>query len=286
MDALRQICSCPSPTPSRLSGIQEILGRDILNYGNAVERLLKPDASANEIALFGCFAARKLLEAGCVALLARFDPSRLLILREFQIKGKYALTSRHQASIDWSGDVVSEGRASWADTTSPSKFVRSLLGGHLAEVVWHEAISKFAQPEDPTLDTGGSAWLEELLTQHQTRAARRAQGKQKSQDARGTPGPTAQPEPAHDSVEAELLASFRTNAQQNFSTLSKGVHLEFVVDQSAILDVPTVQATMRRTVKLLTQLAYISHFADCGYSALPIRDALPLVRQIEDEIEQ
>ncbi|MGB9107285.1 MAG: hypothetical protein WCC39_01225, partial [Telluria sp.] len=121
------------------------------------------------VSLYGCFAARKLLEAGCVAVLSRLDPARLLILREFQLRGRYALDERHPASIDWASDIISEKKAGWIEGISPDRFIRSLLGGHLAEVTWVPAIESLSKLSSQQVPLGDSAWINELLEQYEQR---------------------------------------------------------------------------------------------------------------------
>lgn len=278
MDALRELCGC-EPTMTRIGSVQHILGKDVVRYGTAVAQMMRPEADEAVTLLYGCFAARKLLEAGCVSVLCRLDPARLLILREFQIRGRYALDERHAASIDWKTDIASEKKAGWTDATSPDKFIRSLLGGHLAEVTWVHAIQSLAALSDRVPDLSQSRWIDELVSQYEER---------RSADAgAGGAEPTTQEASRGPGVSAELgiLASFRTTAQQAFSTLSKGVHLEFVVDQDAIFDVVTIRQSMRQAVKVLTQLAFVSHLTDCAFSALQPERALTLATEIEAEIE-
>lgn len=277
MEALRELCSC-TPSATRIGTVQTILGKDVVRYGEAVAGMMTPSADQDLVQLYGCFAARKLLEAGCISVLCRLDPARLLILREFQLKGGYPLGERHSASIDWKGDVISEKKAAWTESVSPDKFVRSLLGGHLAEVTWAHAIQCLSMHADTIPNLGQSKWINDLLNQYETRRTaqvRRANGNG-TVDANGM------------SPEAELgvLAGFRMTAQQVFSTLSKGVHLEFVVDHAALFDLVTVRQSMLQAVKVLTQIAFTSHFIDSAFATLDPGTAFDLVIAIEAEMER
>lgn len=273
MEPLRELCGC-APTKTRIGSVQEILGKDIVRYGSAVSRMMDPEADLEAVSLYGCFAARKLLEAGCISVLGRLDPSRLLILREYQIKGRYALDERHAASIDWKADVISEKSATWVQAVAPDKFVRALLGGHLAEVTWVHAIENLATLSDLIPDLSTSMWINDLVDQYETRRAQKT-GSEQKQDT----GTASQ-------AELGILATFRSLAQKSFSTLSKGVHLEFVVDQDAVLDVVTIRQSMAQAVKVLTQIAFASHLTDSAFSVLQVADAFKLVTAIEAEIER
>jgi hypothetical protein len=273
MDELKELCLCSHGAVSRIDVIWGILGKDIARYGRAVATMLRPGADGDQTRLYGCFAARKLLEAGCIGILGRIDPSRLLILREYQIRSDYAFGERHPAALDWRTDVVSAEKAKWSEGVAPSKFVRSLLGGHLGEVYWLDAIRSIgnvaSQVNADALDR--ATWVVEILDHHD-RAAREAA-------AQAGADPTAAV------VELAVLNTIRTRTQQTFSKLSKGVHLEFVVDQDAIFDNETIKATMRDAVKVLTQIAFFSHLIDSAHSALDLTVALNLAASVEAGIE-
>jgi len=267
MNALRQLCGCGTETTTRLNSIQAILGSELERYGSEVASMLAPEADLKYISLYGCFAARKMLEAGCFALLSRIDPTRLLILREFQIRGRYELDDRHSASLDWQNDVVSEKKAGWNDPLPADKFMRSLLGGHMAEVTWLAAVDALVNKPYAELAFERSKWISEIIGQYESRRV----------------DPGKEQVPLH--AELGVLAGFRTLARQTFSTLSKGVHLEFVVDQQTLFDAPTILQTMKSATKVLTQMAFVSHFIDCAFSQLPLADSIEFAIAIEKEIE-
>lgn len=269
MKALRELCGASPANDSRLASIQNILGRDIERYGDAVAEMLAPNADQKNISLYGCFAARKLLELGCVAILSRLDPARLLILREFQLRGKYPLDERHAAAIDWFTDVISEKKPGWSDALPSDKFVRALLGGHMAEIAWVfaiEALLHLPDFEDPKQE---SEWVNEIVSMYDARVAATVVGN---------------PAVVHSAPELAVLATFRTSAKQIFSTLSKGVHLEFVIDQEKVFDIPTILESMSLATKTLTQIAFVSNLMELSSSVINSKDAIELVKLIEKEV--
>ncbi len=267
MEAMRTLCGSQGDA-SRLGSVRSILGLEIERYGNEIVRML---AAGDEtaISLYGCFATRKMLEAGCTALLSSIDPLRLLVLREFQVKGVYELGERHPASIDWRNDIVSGDGAQWNKAVPPDKFVRALLGGHVGEVAWTHAIALL-----PTLSpevVARASWIEDLVSTFESRVANRAE---RETDAQGSAEAAA----------LGILSSLRQAAQQLFSALSKGVHLEFIVSQTALFDIPTVTETMRNATKTLAQLAFLSHLIDCRSGSMEMLAAADLVATIEGEM--
>lgn len=278
MKALRDLCGASPSGSSTLANVQNIIGRDIERYGVAVAAMLKPNADPQLISLYGCFAARKLLELGCIAVLSRLDPARLLILREFQLKGKYQLDERHSAAIDWSADVISEKKPGWSDAVPSDKFVRSLLGGHMAEVTWISAIESLLTLPNTEPGEEESIWINELITQYEARVAAA------TADEAGQ-NPPAQHQRQPNTPELAVLSAFRTVAKQTFSTLSKGVHLEFVIDQATVFDTPTILQSMRMATKILTQIAFVSNLTDIAVSVVSLSDAIKMVKSIEKEME-
>ena len=277
MQQLRELCVGNVDPQTRVGSIQNILGTEIERYGSAVVAMFDSNANADVISLYGCFAARKLLEAGCFALIARLDPARLLILREFQLRGRYALDERHSASLDWAVDVISEKKPGWNDAVSADKFLRSLLGGHMAEVTWAPAIERLANSASSG-DLDRSVWVTEFLGQYDER--RNVAGGA-NVDAIRSENSTL----AHFQAELAVLATFRTVAKQTFSTLSKGVHLEFVVEQHTVFDVPTILASMRQALKVTSQMAFVSHFMESALSILNQERAIDLIETIERKVE-
>lgn len=280
MKALRDLCGGSPTNTTKLASIQNILGREIERYGEAVCAMLQEGAENDVISLYGCFAARKMLEAGCVAILSRLDPPRVLILREFQLRGKYALNERHPAAIDWASDIVSEKRAAWGESLPPDKFVRSLLGGHLAEAAWIPAIESMVKLPSQQVPLGDSEWINSIIEQYESRKAGAAEV--------AAPKKDNGQEDAKNPVEVELgiLSAFRTTARHSFSILSKGVHLEFVVEQEARFDIPTVLESMKQATKVLTQIAFVSNLIETAFTALDPVNALELVCEIERRIER
>ena len=277
MKELRTLCGCDVKSHgTRLSSIQRILGTDIERYGNAVLKMKYKEKERDALQLDGWFAGRKMLEAGCVSLLANIDPTRLLVLREFQLKGKYELGERHPASVDWKNDIISPKAPAWTETVGPDKFVRSLLGGHMAEVAWTGAISGLEKLPEKIAEN--SKWIEELVKQF---VSRRNDNLTMAAEKNANPDLVE----VGNTTEISMLSAFRTTAQQIFSTLSKGVHLEFIVDQSTLFDAETIVIELKKVTKFLSQMAFTSHLMDCSFGKIDISEAGQLVLKIEREID-
>lgn len=280
MKQLRQLCCGTTSSSGRLNDVLNILGNVIARYGDKALSIVK-DGTGEDKTMYGSFVARKLLESASCAILARMDPPRFLILQEYQQRAgsNYKAHERHPASIQWSGDIIPERAANavWSNESAPDKFVRALLGGHLAEVAWPMAIDLFARD---TVDKSKSQWIEEVSrtyegklqqadakSSHESDVSRESENSAKSQSS---------------SVGTLVLDVFRNRFQENFSALSKGVHLEFVVDETVVLDPETVVVHMLAAIKLVSQLGFLSSYMDSVFTKTESNDAFELILNVEE----
>ncbi len=273
----------------QLNRVLSILGDVIDRYGEKTQSIAK-NGSDDEKSMYGSFVARKLLESASSAILARMDPARFLILQEYQQRAGvgYRAHERHPASIAWSGDIIPEKAANavWSNEADPDKFVRALLGGHLAEVYWTKAIESFSQDVS---DRSKGFWIEELSSLYEQKlqeAEAKLAGAKKVQ-AESTPIEKQSPlVNSNGTVATSVLGVFRGKAQGCYSALSKGVHLEFVVDETVLLDPETVVVHMLDAVKLVSQLGYLSNYMDSVYTRIEPKTAAELLLNVEESLER
>jgi len=57
-----------------------------------------------------------------------------------------------------------------------------------------------------------------------------------------------------------IVDSFKNEANRLYSSLSKGIHQEFVVPISINYDPPTVKEILTETIALVTKMALVSHY--------------------------
>ena len=280
MEQLRRLCCGATTTSGRLNDVLTILGNVITRYGDKALSIVK-EGSNDDKSMYGSFVARKLLESASCAILARMDPSRFLILQEYQQRAgaNYKAHERHPASIQWCGDIIPEKAANalWNNESAPDKFVRALLGGHLAEIAWPLAIDCFARD---TLDKSKSQWIEELSGVYEEKF------QQANAKSSNEPDESKESENRAKSSNSQagilVLDIFRHRFQDTFSALSKGVHLEFVVDETVVLDPETVVVHMLTAVKLVSQLGFLSSYMDSVFTKIAPNDAFELILNVEE----
>jgi len=280
MEQLRRLCCGTTSTSGRLNDVLNILGNVIARYSDKALSIVK-DGTDEDKTMYGSFVARKLLESAACAILARMDPPRFLILQEYQQRAgsNYKAHERHPASIQWCGDIIPEKAANtlWSNELAPDKFIRALLGGHLAEATWPMAIDLFARD---TVDKSKSQWVEEVS---RTYEGKLQQANAKSAHVFGISRESdSSAKSPSSSVGTLVLDVFRNRFQDNFSELSKGVHLEFVVDETVVLDPETVVEHMLAAVKLVSQLGFLSSYLDSLFAKSESNDAFELILNVEE----
>lgn len=147
----------------------------------------------------------------------------------------------------------------------------------MAEVTWISAIESLLELPGDGDGSAEAKWIDELVEQYEARIAADAA------TAASKPASSVSVAQMHSS-ELAVLAAFRTGAKQAFSTLSKGVHLEFVIDQESVFDIPTILESMKLATKVVTQIAFVSHLSEIAISRIPAIDAMRLVNSIEKEV--
>lgn len=233
MELLRELCCGWERRDGRVAEMLKNLGDIIHAYGEEFKKTFI-STDENQKKLYGFFVSRKLLEAAYASFLLRFDPVRFLILRNYQMKAGYSHSERHMASIDWSKDFVPTEKVQIEKEVSSKDFVRALLGGHLGDSIWSQSISaidkKYSTGPCPQYITDIiSPWYDDNSDLKKTEV---------------------------------ILNIYRQESQSIFSSLSKGVHLEFIVKEDTKLDPVTIDETMTRAITLIMRVGFILSFSD------------------------
>lgn len=240
---------CGNPASGDLASILANISWSIDKYYQKCVSFIQEDPS-DDLTLMGSFCARTLLENGCVALVGRFDPFRLLTVKKFQDNPAFELHRRMKAGIQWSGDVVAEksaGAQMWGHEVPLEKVSRALLSDYMDEAVWRSAFSSFLDKIDEFPDCDRKRDLIRLPPEG-------------------------------------FVSDVRQRASRVYSALSKGVHMEFVLPIATKLDAMTVKDNIKDAVLILLDLALISHFAHCAHFKLEPLVAFELVRDVEEAI--
>jgi hypothetical protein len=227
-DLARLACGDPDTTSE--------LGQVLTHIGTMIDTVMQEitaprDRSDKHVTLYGPFLGRSLLDLSLTALIARFDPFRVLLIREMQRSPEYQAGVRLKTAIQWQGDVLGEAKILnlWSPEKSMDKVTRALLGDYFDHVIWRPAFGVLLDSPDP-LPAG--PWTQEL----QLLTAER------------------------------VMSRLRVEVGTTYSSLSKGIHHEFVIPPERLYDRKTVVTCLLDAMRLASHLALLSQMvAHCPF---------------------
>jgi hypothetical protein len=203
------------------------------------------DQEPRRISMLGPFLGRSLLELSATALIGRLDPVRLLVVRKIQEQPDYEISIPWKGSIRWQGDVLAAKKVGdlWGEAVEYEKVTKALLGDYYEHLLWRPAV-------EHVLERGvvGGVWLAEIA----------------AIDA------------------AAFVPRKRHEIGVLYSSLSKGIHHEFVIPPGALYDRATVVDLVQRTVHLVADLALVSHFIGHASFSLNHDQAFDVFNRIEN----
>ena len=216
------ICGEPTEDMHELKIIMDNLSQKISKMTELIVNYNgTPENAGMEIPFWG----RNVLESSLTCLLGRLDPFRLITVYKVQLDSSYDLGKKAQSAVEWSGDILAKNRDRnlWS-FENKKNFDRALLGNYVGEIIWKpgfHALSNYIGNRN--IDSG---WLNEILME--------------SEEGNFEKG--------------------KSLAGRMFSSFSKGVHSECLVDVHTILDLVTLQGLVEGTFKLCATLGLVSHF--------------------------
>lgn len=197
------------------------------------------------------FYCRNILESSLTAILGRIDPFRLITVYKVQSDESYDLGKRAQIAIEWTGDIVAKTSADqrlWHFDKRKESFDRALLGNYIGDIIWKPAFRKLS---DYIADNEcRSDWLEEIATYD----------------------------------EYHNFERLKADAMRLFSSFSKGVHSECLIDINLMLDDLTLKILIKDLYKLCATLALTSHFVDFLATKIEIERAIAIFLTVEEMI--
>jgi hypothetical protein len=200
------------------------MGEVLSHLADNLDRLLakssalKKGSDVVDIALYGPFLGRSIIEVSLTAIFARFDPFRVLAIRRSQMVPEFDMRSRNPLAFNWSVDVQGEEKPKdWAQKPNVKEIQRALLCKHFHDVFWQEA---FTLVLDSVPVHRGAEWMSRLKKIY--------------------------PE--------GFTTAMRTQADRLYTELSKGIHHEFVIPLVNQYDSATVGDLLMRCWELVAAL--------------------------------
>ncbi len=218
------VCGQPQNGMSEIDDILIRLGDTITKFTN---QILLFNYSEEKDRINIPFYARSIMEAACTALVARIDPFRILITYKVQSSSEYDITKRSNAAIQWAGDIIASNKPKtnlWNPENKLVDYDRALFSNYNGELFWKPAFLKTIDYIETQQNT--SDWLNEFITMD----------------------------------ENEFFERTKTDISKLYSSFSKGVHYEFLVNVDSIFDAATMQSLVNRMFQIFAEIAMVSHF--------------------------
>lgn len=200
-----------------------------------------------DISTFGAYCGRTLLESACILLIGRINPYRLLLLKRYQEQPAYELGKRHSISVEWKGDIlpktVVREEQLW-DKVNDKELTSPLLSDYMWDIYWVPAFRSLVD----NMEQEDSEILTNL----------------KSIPIEG------------------IRHSLRAEAETLYSSLSKGIHQEFVVPLSIVYDETMIKNLLERTIFLISKLSLLSHYIPTVIGSIDKDTAFHYIVDIEN----
>lgn len=198
-----------------------------------------------DMSVYGPYCGRTILETAFTIFIGRIDPYRLLLIKRYQENPNYDISVRHKISIQWFGDIVpSEKAPSW-ENISNKNIVRALLTDEYIGKIYLK--SAFENLLDDNEDEDESEWIKELRN--------------------------IQPD--------NVCPYIRIEADRIYSSLSKGIHQEFVIPITAKYDNYTVKDLLQKTIALVSKFASITHYIPTAIGNIDKNELIDCLKEIE-----
>lgn len=192
------------------------------------------------------FLARKFLELSLTALLTRIDPLRVIAARKNQLDASFEPGRQNASSLAWSGDLLPAEKTP-KDIWDSSNLKKGVERSFLG---WHISAVAIAD---------GLRWLSDEVHVQSTWLRQLS----------------AQDHP---------LDWIRGRLVMLYSVLSKGVHAEYLLDDSTAFDQSSIQQHMQDCYMLVLLLAAASHRSPLFLRSIPPKMALDSLQKFEHQI--
>ena len=210
---------------------------------------LKDQEDENKMSLFGPFLGRSILELGSTIIISRIDPFRVLLLKKAQSQSNFKVGKPNKSSIHWQGDVLAKEKVNnlWADKNVQSP-TRALVGDYYKELIWPQSIQSLRREIDS--NRGGEWFIEWIRNVEEER-------------------------------EGGVVGKIRQNLEELYSSLSKGIHHEFVAPTQVSLDRTTIIELINKSISIISTLGLMLNSIDYVSNRIELVEAIRLYEEIQ-----
>ena len=247
MSALAELCTGRLPSSdavgtdhtAALRMLKSAIDVTYSDLKRAISKLDRPAACRT-----GAMLGRRLVEQCTLALVGRLDPIRLVTAFKGPSAADFRLGERNESSFSWTKDVLPDysfAMGPWSQASLKKGTVRGLLDGHLATFLFEASHGRAVDSlvERYAHESEVSTWAMEI---------QRFEGG------------------------LSLLSQLRTRASSAYSSLSKGVHFEFLGPTNTELSTRDLATSLDSALFAISTAALYSHLSGISVNALS-RDA-------------
>jgi hypothetical protein len=190
------------------------------------------------------FFLRKFLELSTISLLARFDPIRVIAARKNQSSSSYEEGKPNPSSISWRGDILAKSAPPRDDVWSSPNLEKGVERSLLG---WHVGASAIEPGLKALADceSRNSQWFNEFTNK------------------------------------SKPFEWLKSELGRLYSTLSKGIHAEYLLDEVIIFDDDSLDQHCSDAYKFILILSAATHFSPIFFRSLERSDALNTFFELE-----
>lgn len=216
-DFVRLICGSDFDDSAEIDQILEHISNSLKRI---VDEIHSHAADDSKLQLYAPYLGRAILELSVTALVARLDPFKVLLMKRKQEQHDYELGKPHSSALRWQGDVTDKAVNKMWEDKELKEPTRALLGDYQVEL----SLKTSAQH---IFDNGDAAQMGDW---HSTLTQSDYSG---------------------------LMTRLRSDISRLFSSLSKGVHHEFLVPLDSLFDRDTVVNLINDTIFVVATLGLL-----------------------------
>lgn len=229
-------------------GLVRRLRSDLATLHPQIRSAVRDNTNLPASAVFP-FLARKFLELSLTGLLARLDPIRVIAARKNQNDASFLIDQSNPSSISWTGDLLPKPKLPTSNNWASENIAK---GPERSLLGWHfgeVAITPGLQYL-ADLNNTDSIWLRELASQDNP------------------------------------FNWIKGRLKNLYSTLSKGVHFEYLLDDHIDFDNDSIQQHMNDCFKMVFLLAAATHVSPLFSRSIPIANAIEALTNFESMLNR
>jgi len=233
-----------------LKPIYDNISKNITQLYNDLLFLLSQDRSSDQnfmVRKVGPYFARSLLENVCTALLGRIDPFRVITVSKIQENEQFNINERSAIAINWGSDILTNEKS--------------------ASSLWQENLHY------ESIKRGLLGFYYGDLFWNKAYASA-LQADQQILDTYRS-----------DTEIEKFIKRIRQNIAQLYSSLSKGVHNELIINCDTLYDDISIQDLINDSIDICATLSLLSHFIDVTICSISTTEAINQYKIIKERLD-